>query len=88
MELVRHHMALAAELQRPVSLHCVRAYGHLADYFRGLEPDACPPKVRACACAGAGAAPAFHAWAAPRNARACSSAARPCGGPRAPQQRC
>lgn len=38
-------MDLAAELGRPVSLHCVRAYGHLADYFRALPPARCPPKV-------------------------------------------
>jgi TatD DNase family protein len=49
MALVRHHMALAAELQRPVSMHCVRAFGHAADFFRALEPADCPPKV-CCRC--------------------------------------
>jgi Tat protein secretion system quality control protein TatD with DNase activity len=34
LALTRHHLQLAAELQRPVSVHCVRCYGHLYDLFR------------------------------------------------------
>jgi|APGre2960657373_1045057.scaffolds.fasta_scaffold89888_1 TatD DNase family protein len=26
-------------------MHCVRAYGHLADLFRALPPDAVPPRI-------------------------------------------
>lgn len=26
-------------------MHCVRGYGHLADLFRKLSPEDCPPKV-------------------------------------------
>lgn len=38
---------MAAEFQRPVSVHCVKGYGHLLDFFAGLAkaPDTCPPKV-------------------------------------------
>jgi TatD DNase family protein len=32
--LVRHHLQLAAELNRPVSMHCVRCYGFLEQLFR------------------------------------------------------
>lgn len=40
-------VALAAEFQRPVSVHCVKGYGHLLDFFASLSatPEACPPKV-------------------------------------------
>eukprot|EP00879_Flechtneria_rotunda_P018956 GHRR01019899.1.p1 GENE.GHRR01019899.1~~GHRR01019899.1.p1 ORF type:complete len:129 (+),score=21.96 GHRR01019899.1:1681-2067(+) len=40
-------VALAAEFQRPVSIHCVRGYGHLLQFFQQLakQPSACPPKV-------------------------------------------
>lgn len=40
-------VALAAEFKRPVSVHCVKGYGHLLDYFTSLSksPDSCPPKV-------------------------------------------
>jgi TatD DNase family protein len=43
--LFEEQVALAAELQRPVSVHCVRAYGHMRDFFAALPPDACPPAV-------------------------------------------
>lgn len=43
--LLARHIALAAEVAKPVSLHCVRGYGHLAQLFRELEPHDCPPKV-------------------------------------------
>lgn len=38
---------IAAEFQRPVSLHCVRGYGHLLVMFSELakRPACCPPKV-------------------------------------------
>lgn len=40
-------VALAAEFKRPVSVHCVKGYGHLLDFFTSLskDPDSCPPKV-------------------------------------------
>jgi TatD DNase family protein len=37
-------IGLAAELQRPVSIHCVKGYGHLLDLFKALTPEDCPPK--------------------------------------------
>lgn len=33
LQLTEMQLRLAAELHRPVSLHCVRAYGHLRDMF-------------------------------------------------------
>lgn len=40
-------VALAAEFKRPVSVHCVKGYGHLLSYFTTLakKTDSCPPKV-------------------------------------------
>lgn len=40
-------VALAAEFRRPVSVHCVKGYGHLLDFFASLaqNPDSCPPRV-------------------------------------------
>jgi hypothetical protein len=40
-------VALAAEFKRPISLHCVKGYGHLLTYFTtlGKTPDSCPPRV-------------------------------------------
>eukprot|EP00959_Pyramimonas_sp_CCMP1952_P465773 9488906-Pyramimonas_sp.AAC.1 len=43
--LVKHHLDLATEFNRPVSMHCVRCYGHMAQLFRDLKPEECPPKV-------------------------------------------
>lgn len=39
-------VAVAAEFKRPVSVHCVKGYGHLLDFFSGLDksPDSCPPR--------------------------------------------
>ena len=34
LALTRHHLRLAADMQRAVSMHCVRCYGHLLDLFR------------------------------------------------------
>ncbi len=34
LALTEHHLALAAEFCRPVSLHCVQSYGHLSDMLR------------------------------------------------------
>eukprot|EP00854_Cymbomonas_tetramitiformis_P016523 gene16523-19618_t len=34
LELTERQLSLAAEYNRPASLHCVRAYGHLQDLFR------------------------------------------------------
>jgi Tat protein secretion system quality control protein TatD with DNase activity len=46
LALLREQLALAAELRRPVSVHCVRGYGHLLALFAGLPgPAACPPAV-------------------------------------------
>eukprot|EP00879_Flechtneria_rotunda_P013455 GHRR01014049.1.p1 GENE.GHRR01014049.1~~GHRR01014049.1.p1 ORF type:complete len:410 (+),score=116.67 GHRR01014049.1:85-1314(+) len=47
LELLERQVALAAEFQRPVSIHCVRGYGHLLQFFQQLakQPSACPPKV-------------------------------------------
>eukprot|EP00242_Pyramimonas_sp_CCMP2087_P006114 CAMPEP_0198198322 /NCGR_PEP_ID=MMETSP1445-20131203/1807_1 /TAXON_ID=36898 /ORGANISM="Pyramimonas sp., Strain CCMP2087" /LENGTH=329 /DNA_ID=CAMNT_0043867851 /DNA_START=457 /DNA_END=1446 /DNA_ORIENTATION=- len=43
--LVRHHLQLAAELNRPVSMHCVRCYGFLEQLFRQMTPEECPSKI-------------------------------------------
>jgi hypothetical protein len=46
--LLREQLALAAREGRPVSVHCVRAYGHLLALFEGLAAGggaACPPAV-------------------------------------------
>lgn len=47
MELLKLQVAVAAEFQRPVSVHCVKGYGHLLDFFASLAkaPATCPPKV-------------------------------------------
>lgn len=47
MALLRQQLAVAAELGRPVSIHCVRGYGHLLQLFAGLPRDGggCPPAV-------------------------------------------
>jgi hypothetical protein len=45
LNLFSRQLALAAELGRPVSLHCVRAHGHLQDLFERLPPDKCPPRI-------------------------------------------
>ncbi|KAG1673942.1 hypothetical protein FOA52_015697 [Chlamydomonas sp. UWO 241] len=45
LALVSSHLALAAEFQRPVSMHCVRAYGQLHDLLRTLPPSAVPPAI-------------------------------------------
>jgi len=45
MSLTQMHLRLAAELRRPVSMHCVRSYGHMQQMFRALKPENCPPKV-------------------------------------------
>lgn len=45
LALTELHLRLAAELQRPTSLHCVQGYGHLMDMIRRLGPGACPPKI-------------------------------------------
>lgn len=47
MELLRMQVAVAAEFMRPVSVHCVKGYGHLLDFFSALDktPDSCPPRV-------------------------------------------
>ena len=37
LELLRLQVGLAAELQRPVSVHCVRGYGHLLQLFSDLN---------------------------------------------------
>lgn len=45
MDLFKQQLHIAAELGRPVSIHCVRAYGHLLQTFLGMKPEECPPKV-------------------------------------------
>jgi hypothetical protein len=46
LALLAEQLALAAELGRPASVHCVRGYGHLLSLFAGLPgPGACPPAV-------------------------------------------
>ncbi|KAG2493508.1 hypothetical protein HYH03_008324 [Edaphochlamys debaryana] len=45
LALTEAHLALAAELGRPVSMHCVQSYGHLQDLLRRLGPSGCPPKI-------------------------------------------
>ncbi|PNW70377.1 hypothetical protein CHLRE_17g717200v5 [Chlamydomonas reinhardtii] len=45
LALTEAHLALAAELRRPVSMHCVQGYGHLQDMLRRLGPEGCPPKI-------------------------------------------
>ncbi len=38
LKLTEHHLRLAAEMRRPVSMHCVRAHGHLLELLnRSLE---------------------------------------------------
>eukprot|EP00892_Ulva_mutabilis_P003913 jgi/Ulvmu1/1894/UM012_0052.1 len=43
--LFEDQMAIAAEHRRPVSLHCVQAYGHLRDHLRSLNPADAPPRI-------------------------------------------
>jgi Tat protein secretion system quality control protein TatD with DNase activity len=38
-------MALAGELGRPVSIHCVKAHGHLYEWLRGQPVEALPPTL-------------------------------------------
>lgn len=45
LELLHKQVAIAAEYKRPVSMHCVRAYGHMLELFSKLTPDLCPTKV-------------------------------------------
>ncbi|KAG2449891.1 hypothetical protein HYH02_005413 [Chlamydomonas schloesseri] len=55
LALTEAHLRLAAELGRPVSMHCVQGYGHLQvgaggraggwDMLRRLGPAGCPPKI-------------------------------------------
>jgi hypothetical protein len=47
LALLREQLALAAELSRPVSIHCVRGYGHLLQLFAALPASGagCPPAV-------------------------------------------
>lgn len=45
LELTSRQLRLAGELRRPVSMHCVRGYGHLADLLRSLPTCNCPPKI-------------------------------------------
>ncbi|KAF8063711.1 scn1 [Scenedesmus sp. PABB004] len=45
LELVRRQVAVAAELRRPVSVHCVRGYGALLGLLADLPPGAAPPGV-------------------------------------------
>lgn len=56
LELTRRHLLLAAELGKPVSMHCVRAFGHLQDMCRHLPPEQLPPRIM------------LHRWAG-RNAQ-------------------
>jgi len=35
-------LALAKKLNKPVSIHCVRAFGHIVDIFRSQD---CPEKI-------------------------------------------
>ena len=44
VEVFEKQMGLATSLQRPVSIHCVRAHGFLFDYLRE-RPSACPPSI-------------------------------------------
>lgn len=34
LALTKHHLRVAAEMHRAVSMHCVRCYGHLLELFR------------------------------------------------------
>lgn len=46
LALLREQLELAAELGRPVSVHCVRGYGHLLQLFAGMpRGEGCPPAV-------------------------------------------
>eukprot|EP00775_Hariotina_reticulata_P009067 gene9067-9237_t len=47
LALLQIQIAIAAEFNRPVSVHCVRGYGHLLQLFSALSatPGGCPPKV-------------------------------------------
>ncbi|KAK3278418.1 hypothetical protein CYMTET_13641 [Cymbomonas tetramitiformis] len=45
LELTERQLSLAAEYNRPASLHCVRAYGHLQDLFRKSDPCTLPPRI-------------------------------------------
>jgi len=45
LQLTERHLRIAAEHRRPVSMHCVRGYGHLHDLLRRLGPGACPPRI-------------------------------------------
>lgn len=45
LALTERQLAIAAAAGRPVSLHCVRGYGHLADIFRRLPAGGHPPAV-------------------------------------------
>lgn len=45
LALTERHIRVAAEFRRPVSMHCVRGYGHLQDLFRSLPEDQVPPRI-------------------------------------------
>eukprot|EP00955_Chlamydomonas_euryale_P098936 365184-Chlamydomonas_euryale.AAC.6 len=45
LALVEMHLSLAVELQRPVSMHCVRAYGHMTELLRARGADKLPPAI-------------------------------------------
>jgi len=45
LHLFRYQLLLAAELNRPVSIHCVRSAGLLVDLFKSISLPEFPPKV-------------------------------------------
>ncbi|ORX97329.1 Metallo-dependent hydrolase [Basidiobolus meristosporus CBS 931.73] len=45
LEIFQRQFALAASLNRVVSVHCVQSHGHLLDCFRQLKPEEFPPKI-------------------------------------------
>lgn len=45
LKLFRLQLLLGAELNLPVSIHCVRAFGHIYDVFASMKEDELPPRI-------------------------------------------
>ncbi|KAI9146283.1 TatD family [Paraphysoderma sedebokerense] len=50
VEIFKYQFQLAADLQRPVSLHCVHAHGWIMEFFQSIdkEPSKWPPLIGMC----------------------------------------